>query len=286
MRKLVAVVLTILTCGAAYALPLGNPSEASLMCDGLVYEGLCADFCQPGIGWCDAWSFRVGFYGDYVFERHMEEDTDSGTREDLEHFEMFTNAGYLAVNFYDRIDIFGTLGATNMNLAGNSTYFGITPANHRLILESDTDFSWSIGLRGTLWECGCFSFGAEAQYFYTRPDLRYVGELAAPGAYPDGFIDMKYQEWQLGLGVAYRIWNFVPYAGVKFSHVNLDMDNASVTIVAQPAFVVLLHPDGNHKHQWGYAIGVSIVDCEKAALTVEARYPDETALYVNGQIRF
>ncbi len=290
MKKLVAVVLTILTCGAAYALPLGNPSEASLMCDGLVYDGLCADFCQPGIGWCDAWSFRVGFYGDYVFQKHLEINSGIHNEDDIEHFEMFTNAGYFVVNFWDRLDIFFTLGATNMRFETNAGSFASGPSNvsgDRLVLETETDFSWSIGLRSTLWQCGCFSLGAEAQYFRARPDVSYIDVGYTVGTYPDGMIDAKYQEWQIGAGLAYRVWNFIPYIGAKFGHLDINFDDATIDLIPDPELETLIFGhDANSKHRWGYALGVSIVDCEKSSLTVEARYPDETALYVNGQIRF
>ncbi len=277
MRKLVAVMLTILSCGAAYALPLGNPSEASLMCDGLFYEGLCADYCDPCVSWCDAWSFRAGFYGDYVFERHLEVDQGLTDGRQIEHSEIFTNAGYVAFNFYDRFDIFATFGATNINLETNAVAF-VGTVRDRFKLETDTDFSWSIGARGTIYECECFSFGIEGQYFYTRPDISYVDVAYTNAVYPSSE-HLKYKEWQIGIGVSYRIWNFVPYFGAKYSNVDVDLSGTTLSNTTTLN-------DLENRFNGGYVLGVSIVDCEKASLTVEARYPDETALYVNGQIRF
>ncbi len=75
MKKIIFTILTILSCGGAYALPVGNPSDASLLYDGLIWEGHCADMCDPCVTWCDAFSVRIGFYGDYVFNRHMQVDT-------------------------------------------------------------------------------------------------------------------------------------------------------------------------------------------------------------------
>src|SRR5437660_1058012 len=130
MKKLVFSVLTILTCGAAYALPLGNPSEASLFLHGAWWDDCGAtsyDPCDPCFSWCDALSFRIGFYGDYVFNRHLEvrRGTDEGAR--IDHTGLFTNAGYLAFNFMDRIDIFGTLGATSLDIRTNGSVFGVGP---------------------------------------------------------------------------------------------------------------------------------------------------------------
>ena len=284
MKKLFMSMICLLACGAAFALPVGNPSDASLLCDGLIWEGHCGDPCDPCLTWCDSWAFRVGFYGDYVFNRHMEVDYDGLNDPDVEHVEIYTNAGFIALNFYDRFDIFATLGATNLRIETNNSAFqaagSTVTINDRFVLETQTDFSWSLGLRATIWECGCTSLGAEAQYFYTNPDISYVDVAYTDGNYPDGMLDAKYREWQIGVGVSHRINMFVPYAAVKWGHAKLDLDDAVLT---NPT--VTLH-DLDTKKDWGYAIGVSLVDCEKASLTVEGRFASEKALHVNGQIRF
>ncbi len=78
-------------------------SEASLLHDGLFWEGHCgADPCDPCLTWCDAFSLRVGFYGDYVFNRHMRiHHPSGGNSHQLETFQLFTNAGYLALNLWE-----------------------------------------------------------------------------------------------------------------------------------------------------------------------------------------
>ncbi|MCH9627184.1 MAG: Major outer membrane porin [Chlamydiales bacterium] len=272
MKKLYMTMLTVLACGAAYALPVGNPSEASLLCDGLIWEGHCGDPCDPCLNWCDAFSVRVGFYGDYVFNRHME--VDGRGDPDIEHTEIYTNAGYIAVNFWDRFDVFTTLGATNLCIDTNVSAFRLGDGP-RIELETDTDFSWSIGVRGTIWECGCTSLGAEAQYFRARPDISRITGSAQLSEYPN--VDAKYHEWQVGLGISHRINMLVPYLAVKYSRSEFDMTH--VTFQGQN------FPKLQSQQHWGYAVGVSLVDCEKASLTVEGRFGDEKAVYVNAQVR-
>lgn len=279
MKKLFMSMISLLACGAAFALPVGNPSDASLLCDGLVWEGHCGDPCDPCLTWCDLWSVRVGFYGDYVFNRHMEVDNRGANHPDIEHAEIYTNAALIAFNMYDRFDVFATVGASNLRLETNASAFHGTAAS-RFVLETQTDFSWSVGLRATIWECGCTSLGAEAQYFYTRPDISYVDVGYTQGNYPDGLLEAKYQEWQLGVGVSHRINMFVPYVAVKWGRATLDLDEAHLTVPTVTLY------DAESKKDWGYAVGVSLVDCEKASLTVEGRFADEKALHVNGQIRF
>ena len=280
MKKLFTTILSVLACSAAFALPVGNPADASLLCDGLIWEGHCGDPCDPCLTWCDSWAVRIGFYGDYVFNRHMEVDHNSRDQQpDIEHTEIYTNAGLIALNMWDRFDVFATLGATNFFVDTNALAFDGSNG-YRYEIETETAFSWSSGARATIWECGCTSFGAEAQYFYTKPDVSRVTMGATSSAYVDNQIDAKYHEWQIGIGVAHRINFLVPYLAVKWSHAQMDFDDA---IVATPSSRLW---DLESKKYWGYAVGVSLIDCEKASLTVEGRFADEKAVHVNGQIRF
>ncbi len=279
MKKLFVTMLTILTSGAAFALPLGNPSDASLLCDGICWEGHCGDMCDPCLTWCDAFSVRIGFYGDYVFNRNLE--IDNADKKDIDHSAFFTNAAFIAGNFWDRFDVFATFGTTKIYLNGNQRIFangGGTIGAVVFDIEGETDFSWSAGLRGTLWECGCTTVGAEFQYLQTRPHLRRVNNNGTL-IYPGSTIGLKWYEWQFGLGISHRINFLVPYAGIKWSSGKLDMGDALV-ITNETLF------DAKTGKTWGYALGVSLVDCEKMSLTVEARFADEAAVYTNAQIRF
>jgi major outer membrane protein len=280
MKKLFVTILTILTCGTAYSLPVGNPADATMLLDGIIWEGLCPEICDPCITWCDAVSIRIGFYGDYVFNRHLEVD-QSHFDAVIEDTEIFTNAGYIALNFYDRLDLFTTLGATNLYIETDASGFNASPGS-RIVIESNTDFSWSLGIRGTIWECGCTMFGAEAQYFYTRPDLTRVTLADASSVYNDHILDAKYREWQFGIGVSHRIHIFVPYLAVKWSWEKLFFDSATFPLGGS---VPILYNLRGQKC-CGWALGVSVVDCEKLSLTVEGRFADEKALHVNGQLRF
>ncbi|MCC5832998.1 MAG: hypothetical protein JJU12_08165 [Chlamydiales bacterium] len=273
MRKCVFTLLTILTGGAAYALPVGNPAEASLLCNGLFWEKYR---CTPSYSWYDAFSFRIGFYGDYVFNKHLERD--NGVAGAIEKTELSTNAAYLAVNFKNRFDLFGTLGTTRLFLETGS----ITTSG-RLEFETESDLSWSIGIRGTLWKCGCTYLGAEAQYFYTKPHITRLTEDATASSYPARNVNLKYEEWQIGLGLAHRIYNLVPYIAVRWGPTRTD--SADTMLLLTNGNTTTL-PSTKSKNNWGYAVGGTLIGFEKAALTLEGRFGGETALYTNGQIRF
>jgi major outer membrane protein len=272
MKKLVFTLLAFLSTGTVHALPIGNPAQAGLLSDGVLGD-IC---CNPCSFWLNAFSFRIGYYGDFVFNKHME--NYNGDSSDVEVTRIFTNAGYLALNICERFDVFGTLGATNLFYETELDF-----SAGSMELQTRNDFSWSVGVRGTLFECGTTYLGVEGQYFYTNPHISRVTESSTRSGYPSGNVNIKYYEWQIGLGLAHRIYNLVPYLGVRWGMSKLDNDAAMVELTINRT--ADLH-NTRSKDNWGYAVGVTMVGCEKASLTVEGRFGGETAFYTNGQIRF
>ncbi len=288
MKKLFVTMLSVLSCGAACALPLGNPADASLLSDGLFWEGFCGDLCDPCLSWCDAWSIRAGFYGDYVFNRHMK--LRNSPRSQLERFEIYTNAGYFALNLWDRFDVFTTLGVSKFRLnANNKNFQGVPFAlldSGFTEIISESRFSWSVGGRATLWECGCTMLGLEGQYFRFNPNITRVTVGQDFSAYIDDQTSAQYSEWQVGLGITHRINILAPYIGVYYARSNLDWDGLQDIRFAGISTGNSLLGNAKNHHPWGYAIGVSLIDCEKMDLAVEGRFAGEKAVHVNGQIRF
>ncbi|WP_100934448.1 porin [Candidatus Chlamydia corallus] len=282
------------------ALPVGNPSDPSLLIDGTIWEGTTGDPCDPCATWCDAISLRAGFYGDYVFDRILKVDapkmfsmgaqptgsvaTNYTTAADrpnpaynkhLHDAEWFTNAGFLALNIWDRFDLFCTLGASNGYIKGNSRAFNlvgligvagssigatelpnVSLGNCVVELYTDTTFSWSVGARGALWECGCATLGAEFQYAQSKPKVEELNVLCNVAEFtinkPKGYkgaafplpsdagtfnatgtkaATINYHEWQVGASLSYRLNSLVPYIGVQWSRATFDADNIRI---AQP----------------------------------------------------
>ncbi|SYX08539.1 Major outer membrane porin precursor,Chlamydia major outer membrane protein [Chlamydia poikilotherma] len=306
MKKLLKSALLFAATGSALslqALPVGNPAEPSLLIDGTMWEGASGDPCDPCSTWCDAISIRAGYYGDYVFDRVLKVDvnktvsgmaaaptgasgTASGTSTPVERpnlaygkhmqdAEWFTNAAFLALNIWDRFDVFCTLGATNGYFKSNSAAFslvgligvagGSLNANELpnvfmtqgiVELYTDTTFSWSVGARGALWECGCATLGAEFQYAQSNPKIETLNVICNTAQFaihkPRGYKNqafplplnagtveatdtksaiIKYHEWQVGMALSYRLNMLVPYIGVKWSRATFDADSIRI---AQP----------------------------------------------------
>lgn len=298
MKKLFMTMLAVLSCGATYALPVGNPSGASLLCDGIFWEGHCGDMCDPCLTWCDAFSVRVGYWGNFQFNRYMDTDTSNEHR-DADTVRVISNAGYLVGNFWDRAEIFGTVGTTRVDVWGDYIIWNpvgtnpVTRSGESLFhLTTTTDFSWSIGARGTIWECGCTAVGAEFQYLQTRPDLKFLDEYNNDGTTTDRYrqafgngYGIKYYDWQIGLGISHRINLLVPYAAVRWSSAKLMLGDARIVGSSNVPNGATLN-DLKAIKSWGYAVGVSLVDCEKMALTAEAGFASSLEASVIGEIRF
>lgn len=309
MKKLLksALLFAVGSTASLQALPVGNPAEPSLLIDGTMWEGTSGDPCDPCATWCDAISIRAGFYGDYVFDRVLKTDTTktvedmaealttststtagvdtatAATRDNaaygkhIHDAEWATNAAYLALNIWDRFDVFCTLGASSGYFKAGSDAFSVvglfgtnaaaaTSINGKrpnvfltqgvVELYTDTSFSWSIGARGALWECGCATLGAEFQYAQSKPKVETLNVLCTPAQFtvhkPRGYKNtpfplptdagteaaantksatIQYHEWQAGLALSYRLNMLVPYLGVKWSRASFDADNIRI---AQP----------------------------------------------------
>lgn len=278
MKKL-STALLMLLMSASYALPVGNPSEATLVCPevpcGTYFSGKCFS--------CDFLSLGVGFYGDYVFNRHLQ----TIHHKDIDTVRLFTNAAYLVANFYERVDIFTTLGASRLSLNTSFGAFAAVDPHPLFELETSTAFSYSVGARATLFEYRCFSLGMVGQYFATSPNIKRLYIAAGAASYPGDTLRSRYSEWQVAAGLSYRYNDFfIPYFAVRNAHSYWKLANGENIIIEENdnAFLYNLETQKN----WGYAIGLTLLPptCEALLVTVEARFPDEKAFYVNAQIRF
>lgn len=261
------------------ALPVGNPSEASMMSKGVVWS---QDASGSDQNWGGFFSIRAGYYGDFVFDRKTQVHQPV-SHPGLSETSVYVNAGYLAFNFIDRIDLFGILGAAELCLDSEALTLGSRFGGERINAQTTTALSWGIGTRVTIYEYKRLSLGIEAQYFSTRPDILYISQAATYTAHPP-HMGMHYREWQVGLGLSYHIdlvIPVVPYIAIDESSVTIQMDNAK----PGGAIDITLY-DLESANNLGYALGVSLIDSERVSVTVEGRFANEKAFYANAQLRF
>ncbi len=251
-------VCSLLLSTSLFALPVGNPSEATLLSQGTFYN-------TP---------LRVGFFEDDVFDRHLAEENQQ-THRQMDHAKISTTSLYAAFNFCNRFDIFSHIGTTKLYLESSFQSFFNVPLATRTIIETNADFSWGVGARITVWEWRCTSLGVVGEYFRTHPRVKNIRTETVTLA-PHNLA--KYSEWQLAVGLSHRFSIFVPYFAVKWAGSKLHWNHTAV------GFSPHLRTFESKKLS-GWVGGVSMVACDFAAITVEARFADEKAIYINGQLR-
>lgn len=266
-----------------FGLPIQNPSEPAMHTLG-AFRG-CIDPCAS---FTEAWSLRVGFYGDYVFDRYCERQSGDG---DVHKSSLFTNAGIVVFNLCDRFELFGTFGATEIFLHTPGRTFdlqGSTASNQFIEVETESDLSWSAGVRALLFCWRALSFGVEGQYFDAHPKLNSVRQEGEDPFYLGSGYTLKYSEWQIGAALSYTLClcqgsvELIPYGGIKWSHVRIDQGEALVTVSATDSLMLV---DLESRKDFGFAFGATLVGCSQASLTAEGRFGDEKALGVFAQIR-
>ncbi len=289
MKK--ALFLCVLLTSTLFALPAGNPWDASLFC-----TNVFSDQCYiPNLPF-ESLSYRFGYEYDHVFNRNLENPGHG----DIRLVDIQTNSAVITLNVCQRIDFFAALGASEFYVRSPVRAFTpnnatVAANNASLLINTETYFSWRVGTRATLWSCGAFALGGEAQYFLSRPDitsLDYYNGLDRVATYPQS-AKFKYQEWQFSLGTTYQIClaqsiQLLPYINVTWSHAWVNMGDAFPEIgslFANPTFNVRLGTLENQR-LWGYAIGLTMVGCERFSLGVEGRFASESALTVNSELRF
>lgn len=296
MKKWIfAAALLITGVGKIHALPFGNPAEPSFLTRGVFWGGTCPNTRDPCNLWFDTWSFRVGFYGDWVYDRRLRiQGAGYGYGLDMRDTQINTNAAYAVINLGNRLDVFGTAGVSRLSIFQNELSWNSSPAtNLDSLLQTDTSFSWSVGVRGSLLCWRGFTFGAEGQYFSFRPEFeRYITGIGTELDFTDDN-RVKYMEWQAGIGLSYTItcrdpdWEIIPYAGLKWAWVRFRTNDFSFT-VTDPVIGTRTLTIFNLKEQlhMGYALGVSLIAWGNTAFTLEGRWVSEKALYFNTQFRF
>lgn len=276
IKKVFIIALLLFSGEKICALPIGNPSEPSLF-----FHEMNKRYSDPYIFSFDKVNLIVGYYGDFVFNRHLE--TVTGRK--IDYAQIDTNAGYFALNFLEAVEIFTTLGATKFKFNTSLGPFNAANPSPRFDFETTSAFSWSVGGRAILWEWRCLTLGVEGQYFTANPKPKALFIRTNVNDYPDQNTKRKYSEWQLGAGVSYRCsYYFVPYLAVKYARAFWEFDHQTFLVTNTLATL----PNVRSGKNWGYALGATFAPftCKKIAVTVEGRFADEAALYINGQIRY
>ncbi len=254
---------TLFISSALYSLAVYNPGAPAFETDGVF-------FCDD----CNCWAFKLGYRGDYVFDRYLQSGTTLAFPARI-----FTNAGVLTLNLLERLDVYGYAGVSESDLTLYTTDTWTS-------VHDKSKFSWGLGAKLVVWECtwgrcGTTYAGIDAQYAWLEHPHSYaVTELSSEGSTIDiaipGDFRAYWREWQFALGITHKFSFIAPYAAIKWSSV-LVPTNDEVTAIPEKL---------ESQRHFGYLLGVTLVDVGRMTVSAEVRFCDEKAAAVNAEFRF
>jgi hypothetical protein len=244
------------------AMLVGNLAEPALFDSGIFWK-------KPG--WV---SFRAGYLDDWVYRQTFKDEFPLDGEEVQQTFmKLSTYAGLLTFNFKKRLDIYGLVGSSRLQIDKE--------------IFTKRALGWGVGAKVVLLKSGNFYFGADLKYFQTYQKPKYFVVESLPYNIVS-YYRLKYSEYAAALGFSYKAWIFAPYLNATYIKTCLDPDPPGVLVrlpdVNEKATVPTKSVVGQHK--WGMALGLTLVDSAKATLAFEWRTLNQNAIDVNGEIRF
>ena len=254
--------LSFCVSSISFCLPLGNPSEPLLIKDGFIFSSVSPI------------SVRIGYLGDYVYDLKLKPKSDFSNK--IDKFDGFSNFGTIYFNFRNRLDLFGNFGSSKISSSWrtqNNTY--------NIDVSTKNSFCFRAGGIVTLFEWGNSSIGFGGLYSRAKPKISSGTKNGQPLNFDDSKVFLK--QWQIDLAFSYKIDIFIPYIGIKYSrnHVAIIAEDYGV-ITAEDSNKLYLE----NKENIGFAVGCSFTNSKLFMLNIEARFFDEEAASISGEIRF
>lgn len=240
----------------------GNPAQPALENSGIIHK-------SP-----EWWSFRLSYIGDYVYkQRFLDEFPLPGNTVTSTYIRLWTQAGMLTLNFRDRIDLYAILGGTRLDIDNDVT--------------TSQQLSWGFGGKLIILREGRFHVGVDLKYFQTNQSPQYFLSEGAPYNIMSDF-HFDYSEIQASLGIAYRTKYVSPYATASYlmsklsptplvSLVRLPTDDTLVDVVSKSVL---------GRRRWGLVLGATLVDKQKATLSLEWRTFNQNSIDLMGEVQF
>jgi len=262
VKYLLAVLFVVGFAATVHAAPVGLASEADAV---------------EGELWADNnLGLSIGVMYDAVKERKM--DVDDG------EFELQALVGRIALSLLDRFNLYVDIGdASDMQLD-----YVVLGEKHSV--KYDDDLMVGVGASAMIyqWDNG-LEVGANASYRTADMSITNVildGRTYLPVELTN-VTNTDYEEIQGAVELAWRTETFIPYAGLKFSEVELGSD---YTIAPQQYNTS--KGAGSDKNI-GAFVGVTITpkleatpQSEQLSINVEGRFIDEEALNVGISYKF
>jgi len=263
--------------------------------------------------------FSLGLEYDGVFNRDMKWDRGSVSEtylgvtdtepvlypgKTIEDVEIDSNRIFLkgSLGLHSNVDMFVKLGMASANWEAMSKESGYP--DEKLEFEDDWNFAWGVGVKAKIFETpGGLRFMADAQYlsYKVDGDFKLAGkdfdqeiledlrldDPADPAATFSSDSEIEIKEWQVALYVNQTFGNFSPYAGVKYSECDVDLEiDGSGQVLGNP-YSLKFEGDAEADDNFGIFLGTDIyIIPNQLSVNIEARFIDETAATFGINYRF
>ncbi|GAB5411493.1 MAG: hypothetical protein ChlgKO_06070 [Chlamydiales bacterium] len=256
MRQLI---LFLIFSSPIFALYNGNPASPEMMEEGflLTKEGNV--------------TASLGYRSDWCLDRRMK--VSSQFSGDFDRFKYSLQQGVFALDFFDRVEIYGSIGAIRLEAMQRPM------EGFKNEYETGYRFTWGVGGTVLVYQTGNLSIGFDGKYQHGTPNLDWIGVNGFAFGELSG-AQVHYSEWQLGLGVAYQIEFLTPYIAVKYSNAKAEFSSIP------PGLVPATHFDAKSRYPFGFALGTTLTTGRFFSLNVEVRVLDEEAVSLAGTLKF
>lgn len=261
MKKVLIFFFISIVC-KIFSSTAGNPLNPEIIEEGF--------FISPS-SWVN---LRLGYEGIFVSDARMDKTSEKGK---IDNFKSDINSGTITLNLKNRIDLFSVLGASRIR---SDWRFDNSGTISRIELETNYKFYWAAGGKIILFQWGNTAFSLGGRYSSTDPSLSFITENGRPQI--TGNSKIKYRDWQIDLGIAHKIDIFIPYVGAMYLNSKAKIFEAPF-IISNDSFNWI---EMKNRDRFGVYVGCSLSNCKYFLLTIEARFIDEEAISVVGEIKF
>lgn len=263
MARAFKLLFSLLLSTPLAALLIGNPAQPTLQTTSILDT---RPFPNPS-AW---WSFRAGYVDDWIYQQNFKRSDSIPNRTNMK---LSTYAGILTLNFKDRLDVYGIIGSSRMQLDQE--------------MFTKRALGWGVGMKWILLKLSNFAIGADVKYFNTDQKPRFLIMDSLPYNIVSDY-RLCYEEIQGALGMCYHSSFLAPYIYLTY---------LKSTIEPTPRKVLIRFPDANmvgdttlcsleNKKKWGLSAGLTLIDRAKATLAFEWRAFNQNAVDWNLEIRF
>ncbi len=262
--RLVAWVCSFILGGTMLcASPVGNPAFPQIIEKG---------FLIPADYWLD---IRAGYEGDFVSDERLKQETEGSGR--VDSYTQNTNSGTVTFNIVDRLDIYGVFGSSRMEADWR---FSTAGALVRAQIQSKYRFLWGAGARAILYEWGQAILGVGGRYSSSMPKPSWMTINGTPVSVSGG--QVRWNEWQVDLSLAYKIELFTPYVGIKYAKASTQLKGFGVPIANKGTGSLHM----TSRTPVGVQVGCTLSTSRYFMFNVEGRLIDEEAVTISGDMRF